>query len=305
MVPVITFAQINDVLRGSVDMHVHFGPDPIVPRRVDATSAAIDAQQAGLGAIVLKSHSYPTAPLAHMAQLAAPNVRVIGSVCLDEDVGGLNVHAIQTSAQLGAKVVWLPTFTAKNSMLKVARRQGRHVEGEGIWLLDEDGHLVPDAIKVIAAVKKYDMVLATGHVSPTEIFAVVEECNRIGLDKIVITHALEQSACEEVLTVDQTVALAKRGAFIEHCMLSCCPVHNANKFMLNPDVIVEAIRATGPEKCVLGTDLGVAWNPPPAEGMRMFVSMLLRHGIREEDVRQMATTNSRWLLGLDDQSQDN
>ena len=295
----LTFSQINDVLRGSIDMHLHFGPDPIIPRRVDALSAAIDAQQAGMRAIVLKSHSFPTAPSAYAARQAVPDIEIIGSLCLDEDVGGLNTHAIETSAKLGAKIVWLPTFSAANSIQKAAKRQGRVVKSKGIYVLDQEGKLVPDAVAVVRSIKDHDLVLATGHLDPAETFAIVDECERVGLTKIVITHPLEQTAGEKLLTLDQMVALARRGAFIELCMLSCCPAHNANLSLISPNVIVEAIEAVSPAQCILGSDLGVAWNPPPTEGMRMFISVLLRHGVREEDVRRMAQVNSARLLGLD------
>src|SRR4051794_11934750 len=124
--------EINGLLNGSIDMHVHFGPDPLFPRRVDAVRAALDAQEAGMAALVLKSHSYPTAPSAYAAQIAAPNVKVIGSLCLDEEMGGLNVHAIESSAGIGAKVVWLPTFTARNSVRKIASSLGLHLKNKGI-----------------------------------------------------------------------------------------------------------------------------------------------------------------------------
>ena len=56
------FSEINDLLRGSVDMHMHFGPDPLFPRRIDAAGAARDAQT-GMLAIGSKSHSYRLRPL--------------------------------------------------------------------------------------------------------------------------------------------------------------------------------------------------------------------------------------------------
>ena len=289
------FSEINELLRGSVDMHLHFGPDPLFPRRVDATAAALDAQAAEMAAIVLKSHSYPTAPSAYAAQIAAPNVHVVGSVCLDEEMGGINVHALEASAELGAKVVWLPTFTAKNSVQKIASSLGLTLKTKGISVLGDDGKLLPQTRDVLAMIKYYDMVIASGHVSPAEIFAVMDECERIGLEKIVITHALDTSVYDEPLTFDDIVALAKRGAFIEHCFLSCLPAQHS---WLSPTDLVAAIRKIGAQHCVLGTDLGIAWNPPPAEGMRMFVSTLLRHGLPENDIRMMAQTNPLQLLGL-------
>ena len=292
----VSFDEINELLRGSVDMHMHFGPDPILPRRVDFMEAAVQAQAAGMKAIVLKSHSYPTAPCAHAACKAAPGVEVVGSLCLDEEAGGLNIHALETSAALGAKVVWMPTFTAANSIRKIAKTLGLELRSNGIRILDRDGQLPEQAKEILHFIKDHNMVLASGHLSPEEIFALMDECERIGLKRFVITHALESNVYEEALSLDQILQLARRGAFIEHCMLSCLP---AQKFIMDPEVMVDAILRIGPAQCVLGTDLGIAWNPPPAEGMRMFISMLLRRGMKHEDIRQMASINPSRLLGLD------
>jgi hypothetical protein len=291
-----SYSEINDLVRGSVDMHMHFGPDPMFPRRVDAAEAARDAQAAGLLAFVLKSHSYPTAPVAYEAQKAAPDVHVIGSITLDLEMGGCNPYAVQASADLGAKVCWLPTFTSKNSLGKAASDFGLHFDSEGVFILGEDGKLLPEMRECLRIIKEYDMVVASGHVSPAEMFAVMDECKAIGLEKIVITHALEFNVYDEPLSLDQIDELAKRGAYIEHVALTCLP---AQRITMPPGEMIEVMKRVGPSRCVLGTDCGVSWNPPPAEAMRMFISILLRHGLPAKDIKQMAQINAAELLGLE------
>jgi hypothetical protein len=290
-----SYSEINDLVRGAVDMHMHFGPDPLFPRRIDAAGAARDAQDAGMLAIVLKSHSYPTAPVAYEAQKVAPAVHVIGSICLDQEMGGCNPYALQASADLDAKVCWLPTFTSKNSLRKAATSLGLEIKSDGISILGDDGKLLPDMRECLRIIKHHDMIVASGHVSPAEIFAVMDECKAIGHEKIVITHALEFNVYDEPLTLDQIVTLAKRGAYIEHVALTCLP---AQKFTMPPPEMVDAIKRIGASRCVLGTDCGVSWNPPPAEAMRMFCSILLRHGLPAQDIVQMARINSAQLLGV-------
>src|SRR6266545_1406112 len=94
-----SFSEISDLVRGSVDMHMHFGPDPLFPRRIDAAGAARDAQEAGMLAIVLKSHSYPTAPVAYEAQKIAPDMNIIGSICLDQEMGGVNPRSEEHTSE--------------------------------------------------------------------------------------------------------------------------------------------------------------------------------------------------------------
>ena len=57
--------DVEDILKGSFDLHVHAGPDPGRKRRMDAMDTARAAYEAEMGGFVLKSHDYPTAPLAY------------------------------------------------------------------------------------------------------------------------------------------------------------------------------------------------------------------------------------------------
>ena len=47
-----------DLMKGSIDIHIHIGPDPLRRRRVTAYEAAIQARDAGMRGIILKSHHY-------------------------------------------------------------------------------------------------------------------------------------------------------------------------------------------------------------------------------------------------------
>ena len=47
-----------------------------------------------------------------MVSKLVPEVNVFGSICLDYEVGGLNSYALEASAKLGARVVWMPTHSA-------------------------------------------------------------------------------------------------------------------------------------------------------------------------------------------------
>jgi hypothetical protein len=74
-------------LSGAVDVHVHYGPD----RRwyvVNAIEAAgQQAAAAGYAAIVLKSHSLPTAQLAWAVDQITKGTRVFGAVTCDNPIG--------------------------------------------------------------------------------------------------------------------------------------------------------------------------------------------------------------------------
>lgn len=282
-------SQIEKLLQGSIDMHIHHGPDARLERRVDALQAAVQAQQAGMRAIVLKSHDYPTTPVAYTVSQIVKDIIVFGSMTLDQEVGGLNIHAVEASAKLGAKVIWFPTFTSANDMKKTGRNPA-----DGITILDDKGKLLPVVNDILDIIKKYRIVLATGHISVAEAFALVEEARKKGLTKVVATHPLLEriGAC---LTLDEQRKMVEKGAFMEHCFSITMPL----QARLDPMKIVEAIRAVGPEHVVISTDLGQAWNPAPAEGMRMAIATLLKLGVPEKDIELMVKVNPAKLLDLD------
>ena len=268
-------------------MHIHCGPDPRVERRVDALQVACQAQEAGMQAIVLKSHEYPTAPVAYILSQIVSDITIFGSICLDLEVGGLNIYALEASAKLGAKVVWMPTFTSANDMKINGRGEG------GISVLDSNGRLLPVVNEILNIVKRYQMVLATGHISALETFVLIEQAIKKGVSNIVITHPLWPRGGAQ-LDLPEQQRMAGEGAFIEHCFSITMPFPDR----LDPMKIVEAVRTVGAERCILSTDLGQAYNPSPAEGMRMAIATMLRCGLSEREVELMVKVNPATVLGL-------
>ncbi len=279
--------DIEKLVQGSIDMHIHHGPDAPRKRRVDALQAALQAEEMGMRAIVLKSHNYPTAPLAYIVSQFVHNLTVFGSLSLDYPNGGLNPHAVEISALLGAKVVWMPTFSSVPDM----ERHG--LSGQGIKILDEKGMILPEVQQILDIIKSHEMVLATGHIKVAESFALVDEAKKKGITKIVITHP-SSTMFGDTMSIEKQRQMADKGAFIEHCFSSTMPLGQR----VHPMEIAKDVRAVGAEHCILTTDLGQDNNPPPAEGMRMMVVNLLRCELSVEEMELMIKVNPAKLLGL-------
>src|ERR1700758_3467026 len=179
-------------LAGAADLHCHFGPDPHRARSVDAFEAAREAAAAGHRAIVLKSHDSPTASLAWAVQReVGDRISVFGGICCDREVGGMNPAAVEVALGLGARIVWLPTLSSRQDFENgVADMLG--IPGPGITVTGAGGELLPETHEVLALVREHDAVLATGHVSAAEHYAVVSEFARRG--KVLLTHATEDLA---------------------------------------------------------------------------------------------------------------
>ena len=288
----MSFINVDKFVAGSIDMHLHSGITK-GPARVDVIEAAEQARQAGMKALVYKSHSY-TAAVATLVDRMIPDVKIFGSICLNYEVGGINVHAVENAIMLGAKVVWMPTFSSANS-INMMRAQGFPAKGEGFSILDNKGNLVPDITPILKFIKENDLVLATGHISPEEIFALVEEAQQTGINKIIITHPTDKEFMEKVLTLEEMQQLAKVGAYMEFTIIGILP----NEFCHHPADLVKVIKSIGAEHCIVSTDLGQPQNPLPVEGMRLFIATLLHHGISPEEVELMVKKNPAALLNLE------
>jgi hypothetical protein len=287
----VDFISLDHMLKDAIDMHMHPGPGPMC--RLDATEAARQAQQAGMKAIVLKSHPGGVT-VANMVNQVVPGIKVLGSVTLNFEAGGLNPYAVSSAAMSGARVVWMPTFAAANSINKM-RALGLPLQGEGISLLNKDGALVPEIDRILAIVKKFDMVLATGHVSPPEGFALFNKALEMGIKRLIVTHPLDAEFLERPYTIEELHKMAKIGAYSEFTLVGILP----NEFCHDPAVLVKNIKAIGPEHCIISTDLGQPQNPIPVEGMRLFIATLLHHGMTQKEVEQLVKINPAKLLGLD------
>lgn len=180
----------------------------------------------------------------------------------------------------------MPTHDAANE-----RRARGHREG-GISVIDGSGRLLASVDPILALAAEYGLVIGTGHLSGPEVFALVLEGVWRGV-KMVVTHPLTRSVGTQLSIEDQR-ELARLGAFIEHCFVATLPNHD----QIPVRDLVTAIRAVGPERCIVSSDLGQYHNPPPAEGFRWAIATLLRNGFSQDEVVTFVKRNPEILLGL-------
>ncbi|MFH1381692.1 MAG: DUF6282 family protein [Chloroflexota bacterium] len=294
----------DELLRGAIDLHAHSWPEFSLKMRgrMDDIEWAKMAQAAGMRAYVMKSHVFPTMAQAYLVNQAVPGVRVFGSITLNVNVGGLSPFAVELAGEMGGKIVWLPTWSSRNGLIKSGvfmARMKRFMSTidsllptpeAGLTVFDAKGQLVPAVNEIINIVKKYDMILATGHLSIEEGLAVARAAGKAGI-KFVLTHALNRQINA---SVEQQKEFVNLGGYIEHCYITTMPLHGR----LELSAIVDSINAVGPEHFIITTDAIGAWNATPPELMRMFIGSLLNLGISEKDVIKMAHENPAKLLGL-------
>jgi len=276
----------NAVLRGAIDIHVHTEPDSR-PRSVDAIEAVQQAKANGMRAVVLKNHYEYTSGLAYIAGKQAPGVEVFGGVDLNLTVGGMNPAAVEyMAATTGArgKLVWMSTFDAENQV-RFSKENRPFVS------VSKNGELLPATKAVIAAIAKHGLVLATGHTSAEEGLMLIREAKRQGVQRIVVTHAMNDPIR---MTVPQMQEAAKLGAFVEFVGGNIGDADGKARM----DRFADAIKKIGPEFCILSSDLGQKGNPLPTDGYAAFLGAMKARGLTDQDIDRMARRNPAQLLGL-------
>ena len=285
---------LDNLMSGSIDMHIHFGPESRLKRRQDALQLARTAKEMGMKAIVLKNREYGSAALAQLVQGLVPEILTLGSFTLDNEAGGLNPGAVLAWIRMGAKVIWMPTATAANSKGKVKRSRGLDLPGDPQTILGSKGNILPVVKEILALIKEHNVVLGTGHLDPEEVFALVKEAAAMGIKKTVLTHVQQDQLMDRILTDDQIIRLVDMGAWVEYSYWTC----ENNIIKTDPKILADSIKKVGAQHCILSTDFGQADNPPAPEGFRAFMGAMLKNGIPEKDIEIMVKTNPSDLLGL-------
>ncbi|MEN4017114.1 MAG: DUF6282 family protein [Methanobacterium sp.] len=250
-------------LNGFLDTHIHTAPD-IKPRILNDINAAKEAKNEGMSAIVIKSHVEPTAGRAKIAGEIS-NFNVIGGVCLNSGVGGLNPEAVRVTAVMGGKIVWFPTISAPKISINYENTEN-----------------------ILNVTAENDLVLATGHLKPHDIFLLLDMAKSLNIKKIIVNHPLTRVVGA---SIDEQKEMAKY-AYLEHCFVACMEKHDN----LDPKVIADAIKEIGPKRCIMATDFGQAHNPKPTEGMKMFIDYMVKYGVKKKHINKMCIQNPSKLF---------
>jgi predicted metal-dependent TIM-barrel fold hydrolase len=245
-------------IEGFIDTHIHTAPD-IKPRALNDIEEAIDAKNEKMQAIVLKSHVESTASRAKIAETVT-GFKVIGGICLNSSVGGLNLEAVKVMATLGGKIVWFPTISAPNIDINHGNTE-----------------------EILSIIAENDLILGTGHLKPYQIFLLLDHARSSDINKIIINHPLTGVVGA---SIDEQKEMS-RYAYLEHCFVACMERHDN----LDPQIMANAIKEIGPKRCIMATDFGQAHNPKPVEGMKMFINSMRECGINKIAINKMCIDN--------------
>lgn len=302
-------ADIDRLLAGAVDLHCHSGPS-VMPRCIDHIAAMKDAAEAGFRAVLIKDHYYSATPVTELLNnnFAELGVEMLSGVPLNNATGGFNVHAVDHGIKLGAKLVWMPTFSSANHIdhhhkdddfeNKFPTTKEQMLAPIPLSALNEDGKLHEEVKVILDLIAENDLVLSSGHLNIREIWPLFEEAKARGVTRLLVNHPTYIVDA----TLEDMSALAAMGAYLEHSM--CMFIEGSIYQFYDNDNLRALIEAGTIEKTILGSDLGQNRNPLPIDGFRSVVGMCLEIGYSEDDIRRMIGGNACALMGLEQVRQD-
>ncbi len=266
------------------DMHIHTAPD-VQPRYADDIDTVRAAKEAGMRAILIKSHKTLTSDRATIAEKVVGGIHVFGGLVLNEFVGGLNPAAVEVALKMGARQIWMPTRSAA---------QNRRANGllGGITILTDEGKVRPEIHAILDLIREAEAILGTGHISPQESVGLIMAARTHGLRKILVTHPEAHFTWWEP---ELQCEFAGEGVFFERCFVDTTALMKAT---VSVNEIADHIRKVGVESTVLSTDFGQAGNPSPVEGMMAYLAKLAAEGFSQGEIRRMAGDNPALLLDL-------
>ena len=294
-------ARIDAILQGAIDPHVHSGPS-IAARALDHLDLVRQLSDAGFAAVVTKDHDYAGVATAALITKHHPELRtrIFSGIALNNVVGGMNPYAVEHTAAMGGKIVWMPTLAAENHLRWEKTAQWTHPAStqkmrpaSPVPVLDANKKVRDDVKDVLDVIARNDMVLASGHLHVSETWLVFEEAQRRGVKRLIFTHP------EEIVgaSLNDVKGIAAMGAQVEH---SLCMFLEGSKFKTaSAEDLRHHIDAAGVDQTILCSDLGQVGVFSPLEGFRRGVALCIDLGYGDADIHKMVSTNTARVLGIE------
>lgn len=285
------------LLKGAIDMHVHSAP--ALFHRHEALEIVEDARTAGLRALVLKHHHFPTLDRVHYVSKMVPDIDLFSSITLNYAVGGVNPFAVHAALELGVKVVWFSTIdtVAQKRYFNALGGYGGYQSYktpkcyrgiEGIRLLDDQGDLLSTVEDTIDLIADAEALLFIGHLTHPEVDAVVDYASEKGV-RICIDHPHVGFLN---LPLEKQKQLVQKGVILNYCFSEMC----SRWYQVTGEEMAKHIKEIGSGHIILSSDAGQIHNPLPSESLRLFYQILMECGVSYEEMYKMTHDNPASLL---------
>ena len=259
-------------LTDAIDVHAHArGQDEEEPMH-----AAQEATRAGMKAVLFKSIS-PGRPWEVARRLQddvdrwaeRENLRPVK--CLSAWIVGIPLKPIdfteiKAAVEGGILGMWMPPVTSAWSIFRLGGRgvwfdktrgyddpvpptAWEDARTTGIYVLDDHGRLLPAIRDTVRLCADHGVALSFGHLSPQEMDALAEEIGAIGYRRAFIDHPFSEVFEFDVPKMQRWAQAGVRFALTWDELSPLLGV--------DPQDMVAAIRAIGPEHFMLSSDAGI------------------------------------------------
>tara|TARA_B110000046_G_C12929579_1_gene370843 strand:- start:289 stop:1119 length:831 start_codon:yes stop_codon:yes gene_type:complete len=276
-----------------------------MPRCIDHIQVMKEGAAAKMKAILIKDHYYSATPVTEllMNHFQELGVQMLSGVPLNNSTGGINRFAVDHGIKLGAKLIWMPTFSSRNHIAhhksdkdfekKFPTTKEKMLTPVELGVLDDNGRLLDEVKFILDMIAEADIVLSGGHLHISEIFPLFEEAKKRGVKKLLVNHPSYLIDATE----DEMRELVTMGAYLEHSM--CMFVPGSKFHFYSPKNLDNLIKAGTVDRTILGSDLGQVGNPTPIEGFKNVIATCLDLNYSQTDIKKMISGNASDLLGLD------
>lgn len=323
-----SYQKTLELLKGAIDIHVHAGPHlKSSPRSVTPIQAALQARDAGMSAIVFMDVFEMSNGTSQLVNEAVPDFQTFGGMNLNTVYGGMNPRAVKTSLYYGDGAKYVAFGT--HSTHWMTSREGQYIDGEfkEFWKTDPkfrkeelgrsikipiDEAPTPELDEILRLIaSNQDVYMITGHVSADEALRLTELGVEYGIEKMVVS-----STVFKIASMDQLQKMVENGAYIEYTLAAYGHSSGTRKTDYYVEIeyasdsipsnypktsiktVAEQTEELGADNCIMATDFGVYTLPPPVEGFREFIALMLDLGVSDESILKMINENPRKLLGL-------
>jgi hypothetical protein len=299
--------HVEELIEGAIDTHAHPFPSPF-PRRMGIVELARDCAAAKYRAVIAKSHHHSMVPeilaLENEGGLADIPVKVFGGTPTNNSVGGLNPYAVDLCLNMGGRWVWFPTLSSPAHVKHVHEEQQHGRPGfvvatitlrpdVPISILDENGKVKPEVIDICELIAQHDVVLCGGHLPANEFNVLIDEAQRVGVQRIICSHPPFVVGA----SVEMTGEWARKGVYIEHAVtMYGTPYPGRKEGRFGFDLLQQYIAAAGPSQTVMVSDTGQQGNERPVNAMRGVIRQLINAGYNDDDIKMMTGGAAAQLL---------
>ena len=142
-----------------------------------------------------------------------------------------------------------------------------HGKKEGVPVVDDNGRVLSEVVRVMEICAEANIIFATGHSSSEESITLARKAREVGVRKCVVTHA---NSGIWKMTHDQIKRCIDLGAWMEYSYITNLwgPGTGLPDFERMSDKEFADFARIAPQRSIITTDLGQVGMPHPVDGMR-------------------------------------